>query len=170
MLIVVATLKNNKVNNMQFVKGNKYIVARGLNTDSIDIHRGHIFIAETYCRARLLGVMGEQQYFDNSILEPDGNGLYVVPLEGSMGQYIKDSTHSTVVSGRESAVDKPLHYEVLPEIEAIDIIRSTLTEEQWAGYCLGNIIKYRLRAGKKDDTAQDIAKADKYRDLYEEKL
>ena len=70
----------------------------------------------------------------------------------------------------EDAVNKPPHYAVLGEKEAIDIIRSSLTKEEWYGYCLGNIIKYRLRAGNKDSTEQDLSKADKYKELYEKLL
>ena len=54
----------------------------------------------------------------------------------------------------------PSHYKQFPK-EAIDIIRDTLTEEQFVGYCLGNELKYRLRAGYKnpDRAAEDLDKA-----------
>jgi hypothetical protein len=42
-----------------------------------------------------------------------------------------------------------------------------MTDDQWFGFCLGNIIKYRLRAGNKGALVQDIAKADFYEELYE---
>ncbi len=65
-------------------------------------------------------------------------------------------------------VNQPNHYAVLDDIEAIHLIRAALSDEGWRGYCLGNIMKYRLRAGNKDDVNQDLAKADKYKELYEE--
>ena len=65
-----------------------------------------------------------------------------------------------------SAVDAPAHYDVFPGTEAIQIIASTMTQEQFYGYCLGNTLKYRLRAGKKDAVDQDLAKAQKYTELY----
>lgn len=66
-------------------------------------------------------------------------------------------------------VKNPKHYQVIDGFEAIDIIASSMTDEQFRGYCLGNIIKYRLRAGSKDSLEQDIAKANEYKNIYENK-
>ena len=63
-------------------------------------------------------------------------------------------------------VKNPKHYQLLDGCESITIIASAMTREQWHGFCLGNIIKYRLRAGNKDALEQDIAKADFYKELY----
>ena len=63
-------------------------------------------------------------------------------------------------------VKNPKHYEVLDGVESIEIIARSMTPEQWHGFCLGNIIKYRIRAGKKDSLEQDIAKANYYEELY----
>lgn len=65
-------------------------------------------------------------------------------------------------------VDSPAHYDFFPDLEAIQVIARAMTPEQFYGYCLGNRLKYRLRAGKKDALEQDIAKSDKYTELYEE--
>lgn len=65
-------------------------------------------------------------------------------------------------------VRNPSHYQVLDGLEAIEIIASCMTLEQFHGYCLGNILKYRIRTGKKDNLEQDIAKADFYKELYDE--
>lgn len=67
-------------------------------------------------------------------------------------------------------VHSPSHYQVFPDVEAIEIIRKSMTVEQWYGYCMGNMLKYRLRAGSKDDLQQDIDKANKYKALYQELL
>ncbi len=67
------------------------------------------------------------------------------------------------------AVRNPSHYKVINDVEAIDLIAGSMTEVQWEGYCLGNIMKYRLRAGNKDKLEQDIGKADFYKELYETK-
>ncbi len=64
------------------------------------------------------------------------------------------------------AVKQPKHYMLL-DTEAIILIARTMTLDEWRGYCRGNVLKYRLRAGKKDDAAQDLAKADFYEELYE---
>lgn len=61
----------------------------------------------------------------------------------------------------------PKHYGVLDGVEAIDIIASSLSLSEFRGYCLGNILKYRLRAGKKDALQKDINKADEYFLLFD---
>ena len=64
-------------------------------------------------------------------------------------------------------VNQPQHYQFFPDLEAIEVIARSTTQEQFYGYCLGNRLKYRLRAGNKDKLEQDIAKSDKYLELYE---
>ena len=63
-------------------------------------------------------------------------------------------------------IKNPSHYQILEGAESIEIIASCMTVEQWHGFCLGNILKYRIRAGKKDKLEQDIGKADFYGELY----
>lgn len=64
-------------------------------------------------------------------------------------------------------VNSPKHYQFFPDLEAIAVIAMCMTQDQFYGYCLGNRLKYRLRAGNKDKLEQDIAKSDKYLELYE---
>ena len=59
-------------------------------------------------------------------------------------------------------VNNPQQYDILPDMQAIDIILAALTDEEFRGYCKGNVLKYRLRAGKKGDIKEDINKADAY--------
>lgn len=63
----------------------------------------------------------------------------------------------------DDPVNHPKHYQIAPEVEAIDIIRASLTPEQFKGYLLGNFLKYRLRAGDKGDLNQDIEKSNWYK-------
>lgn len=77
------------------------------------------------------------------------------------------------IAGRAKAaapdpVNRPQHYQFFPDLEAIEVIARSTTQEQFYGYCLGNRLKYRLRAGNKDKLEQDIAKSDKYLELYEQ--
>lgn len=60
----------------------------------------------------------------------------------------------------------PAHYRDGQE-EAIDRIRHALTPQEFEGYCLGNAMKYEIRAGKKGDNPveQDLAKAHWYRQM-----
>lgn len=63
-------------------------------------------------------------------------------------------------------VKSPKHYQVIEGVESIDIIASSMTYEQFKGFCLGNIIKYRMRAGNKDELNQDINKSNFYVELF----
>lgn len=54
--------------------------------------------------------------------------------------------------------EAPVHYAGNGGPETIDIIRERLGDRLFAGYCLGNALKYRLRSGKKAGT-DDEAKA-----------
>lgn len=67
----------------------------------------------------------------------------------------------------DTAVYHPKHYEVIDEVEAIQVIARSMTVEQFKGYCLGNILKYRLRLGSKDAVEQDLKKAQNYKDIFE---
>lgn len=64
-------------------------------------------------------------------------------------------------------VTQPKHYEFFDGVEAITIIARSMTEKQFAGYCMGNALKYRLRAGKKFNTEEDLKKADYYKELFQ---
>ncbi|OCG76753.1 DUF3310 domain-containing protein [Gilliamella sp. Occ4-3] len=66
-------------------------------------------------------------------------------------------------------VKNPKHYQIISGVESIDIIARCMTVEQFSGFCLGNILKYRIRAGKKDALEQDIAKANEYENIFENK-
>ena len=63
----------------------------------------------------------------------------------------------------------PEHYKK-KDFEAIDIIKSVLTEEQFAGYLLGNSLKYLLRVNDKDTPLMNIGKAEWYSARAEKEL
>jgi hypothetical protein len=61
------------------------------------------------------------------------------------------------------AITSPDHYKVCEGLEVVDMLRAVLTPEQFKGYCLGNLIKYRMRAGKKTmSPMEDLGKAHVY--------
>lgn len=75
-----------------------------------------------------------------------------------------------MVTNDIEGVRTPSHYMLFADIEAIEVIARSMTREQFKGYCLGNILKYRLRAGKKSELAfleKDMAKAGFYGELFE---
>lgn len=72
-------------------------------------------------------------------------------------------------SVEDDGVKQPSHYQLFEGVEAIEVIARSMTQEMFKGYCLGNILKYRLRAGKKSELAtleKDMAKAAFYLELY----
>lgn len=70
-----------------------------------------------------------------------------------------------------SDVRQPSHYKLFQDVESIEVIARSMTVEQFHGFCFGNILKYRLRAGKKSELAtmeKDLAKASFYETLFEQ--
>ena len=59
-------------------------------------------------------------------------------------------------------INNPAHYQLFPDVEAIDVIKAALTSDEFAGYLKGNILKYRLRAGDKGPAEKCIGKAHWY--------
>lgn len=59
------------------------------------------------------------------------------------------------------------HYELWEGFEAIDIIKEVLTPEEFRGYLKGNVLKYRLRNGRKEGT-NDMFKEEHYRSLLDD--
>lgn len=70
---------------------------------------------------------------------------------------------------RDDAVRKPSHYQVFDGVESIEIIARSMTVSEFRGFCMGNVLKYRLRAGKKSELAtmeKDLNKAAFYQELF----
>jgi len=63
----------------------------------------------------------------------------------------------------------PEHYQK-KDFEAIDVIKSVLTEEQFTGYLIGNSLKYLLRVNDKDTVLMNISKAEWYANRLEQEL
>lgn len=59
-------------------------------------------------------------------------------------------------------VNSPAHYKQ-GDIECIDAIRAALTDEEWRGYCKGNVVKYIWREKHKGG-AESLKKAQWYLD------
>ena len=54
------------------------------------------------------------------------------------------------------------HYELWEDYEAIDNIKNNLTKKEYIGYLKGNILKYQLRLGKKDNVDSEKEKIKDY--------
>ena len=57
------------------------------------------------------------------------------------------------------------HYQTLAQ-QPIEIMQRLMTKEQFLGFCHGNVVKYALRCGRKDDPAKEMEKARQYADWY----
>ena len=67
-------------------------------------------------------------------------------------------------------IHRPPHYLVFPK-EVLEIIRFVLGPEGFKTYCIGNELKYRLRAGfKKTNAEEDLQKALEYYRLRNEEF
>lgn len=49
------------------------------------------------------------------------------------------------------------------EIQPIELMQMTMPQEQFIGFLIGNIIKYTMRCGKKDDPEKEKAKIHRYK-------
>lgn len=68
-------------------------------------------------------------------------------------------------------VRNPSHYQVFDGVESIEIIARSMTVSEFRGFCMGNVLKYRLRAGKKSELAtmeKDLNKAVFYQELFDQ--
>lgn len=69
---------------------------------------------------------------------------------------------------KKNPINHPGHYLEYP-VEVIDMIKIILEKaygpDGYKAYCLGNEIKYRMRAGFKSKIEEDIGKAMKYKEF-----
>lgn len=75
---------------------------------------------------------------------------------------IAESQTNNTDTEHTDEVHNPDHYKLDGlNIEAVDVIKAVLTDEEFKGWCKGNALKYLMRAGKKDKSKekQDFAKA-----------
>lgn len=57
------------------------------------------------------------------------------------------------------------YYDIWEGYQAIDLIKDSLTPEEYIGFLKGNIIKYHIRKGNKEDFNKDMQKIIHYNNL-----
>lgn len=126
-------------------------------------------------RVKYIGYLDEFAGLCGTVIDKNDTSLRVrwdgVPVGAwhSFSTLLVDwEAEPTTETAPPDPVNQPQHYQFFPDLEAIEVIARSTTQEQFYGYCLGNRLKYRLRAGNKDKLEQDIAKSDKYLELYEQ--
>lgn len=80
------------------------------------------------------------------------------------------STSKEVEKTLDDKVNHPSHYQGRKGIDVIEFLYQQLTFEEFKGFMKGNMIKYPVRAGRKDNELADIKKARDYADRLIEKL
>ena len=65
---------------------------------------------------------------------------------------------------------KEKHYELWSNTEALDVMKATLSHEEFIGFLKGNILKYQLRLGSKpgESIEKDQEKIKTYKQLLKE--
>ena len=110
---------------------------------------------------------GDLYFFNESLASDEGRKLITLPLPPSKKEIPSTQVVESEQASKSDQVKNPKHYQFFYGLEAIEIIAASMTREQFYGYCLGNKLKYRLRAGEKDNLQQDIDKSNFYGELYE---
>ncbi|QVV96855.1 nucleotide kinase [Kosakonia phage Kc166A] len=89
-------------------------------------------------------------------------------------EYLAVTLSSNVTAPRykpsSDGVRQPSHYQVFDGLESIEVIARSMTVSEFRGFCMGNVLKYRLRAGKKSELAtmeKDLNKAAFYQELFD---
>ena len=81
-----------------------------------------------------------------------------------------DISSNTPFYREEQDNNIPDHYKGSENIDVIDFLYQQLPFEQFKGFMKGNMIKYPVRAGRKDDELADFKKARDYADRLIEKM
>lgn len=119
---------------------------------------------KVYCHSTQTTVLAKK-YLDNVT---SYKGFRYLDEEVQPSKEIHEEARS---KGPADDVRNPSHYQVFPDVESIEIIARSMTVAEFKGFCMGNVLKYRLRAGKKSELAtmeKDLKKADFYKELFEQ--
>ena len=100
------------------------------------------------------------------VLTVNGAVITLRPLHGTLKAQVSLSALQGLdrvyaAPSIEEKVNQPKHYQMDAKC-AYDVIRHSLTDAELRGYCLGNILKYSIRARYKVNMAEDRAKAEWY--------
>jgi hypothetical protein len=92
--------------------------------------------------------------------------IWTTHTDSSTWEQVENPDLATDKGNNKAKNPNSKHYELWENFEAIDLIKLALTYEEYKGFLKGNILKYRLRAGKKnienDNIIKDINKSIDY--------
>ena len=84
---------------------------------------------------------------------PTEERIDTIGTNGNEGEHYEEVVH-------------PLHYQAFG-IDVMEIVARSMTEEAFRGFCLGNWLKYKLRAGNKGTPDSDLAKSENYKTMFD---
>ena len=87
----------------------------------------------------------------------------IEPHTSIVWEQIENPNLTTDKNNNKAKNQKSKHYELWEDFEAIDVIKLVLTDEEYKGFLKGNILKYQLRLGKKDEVSKEIEKIEDYK-------
>ena len=106
------------------------------------------------------GIERDQRAFISSIL--NGNGIpAALPDEDYLDKLAEEVSKSMNKETAGGMASDAKHYQHA-EVESIEIMQMYFTSEMMHGFCLGNVIKYALRARFKGTEMKDIEKMAQY--------
>lgn len=79
------------------------------------------------------------------------------------GAFTKIAAHNAHHNGGTAAEAK--HYQVLP-VQPIEIMQKLFSADEFRGFLWGNVIKYALRCGHKDEPVKEMEKVRQYAEWY----
>lgn len=147
----------SKETNATLQSAREYTWGRGLNTYSL--YEGRVYSHTT------------GQWFDDEATSWHRANASHCFMFRYLDETAEEAKAKTLSPEGGDDVRRPTHYQVFPDVESIEIIARSMTQAEFKGFCMGNVLKYRLRAGKKSELAtmeKDLKKADFYKELFEQ--
>ena len=107
--------------------------------------------------------VGEVVYgFENWTLDSAKSDNWTPHTDNKTWEQVPNPDLATDIDNNKAKNPNSKHYELWENFEAIDVIKLALTDEEYKGFLKGNILKYQLRLGKKDDVSKEIEKIKDY--------
>ncbi|MFY4844618.1 DUF3310 domain-containing protein [Aliarcobacter butzleri] len=116
--------------------------------------------------------MGVPSYYHTVITYNDLMANYL-PKDTVLNEIVDEALKEVAKNeDKPNKVKNPnaTHYEIWNGFEAIDIIKNILSKDEYIGYLKGNILKYQLRLGKKDNVEKEKEKIKDYQNELNELL
>jgi hypothetical protein len=68
----------------------------------------------------------------------------------------------TKIEENKMNIEENKHHLLWKGTQSLDVMKLSLTKEEYIGFLKGQILKYQLRLGKKDDVAKELKKIQDY--------